>query len=66
MGQVDDNGIPVTPDYTLVPQNQRNEFRLKFRTSIGGEVQKKLKNSDIIFLNYFYYRLKDGEYTTHA
>lgn len=29
-------------------------------------MKKKLTNSDIVFLNYFYYLLNDGEYNTQV
>ena len=52
--------------YTLVPANQRNEFRMKFRTSIGGQIEKKLTNSDLIYFNQLFYEMKTRVYTTEV
>ena len=39
---------------------------MKFKTSIGGQIDKKLTNSDLIYFNYLMYEMKTRVYTTQA
>ena len=66
LGRSDQLDTDIVPNnvYTLVPANQRNEFRMKFKTSIGGQIEKKLTNSDLIYFNQLLYEMNHKVYTT--
>ena len=50
-------------DYKIVNTNQRAEFRMKFRGIHGREELRHLTNSDLIYLNVYFYKIRDQEYT---
>lgn len=42
-------------DYFMVPQNQRAEFRMVTKNKHGVEETKSLSNSDLVYLNEYFY-----------
>ena len=47
----------------VIPLNSRNDFRIIFKDREGNEYEEMLKNSDLVFYNEFYERLRIKEYT---
>ena len=47
----------------LIPLHARNDFKMIYMDHFGKEYYQDLNNSDLIFLNEFYDKLKIREYT---
>jgi hypothetical protein len=47
----------------VIPLNARNDFRMILVDKLGNEFKAMLNNSDLVFYNEFYERLRIKEYS---
>jgi hypothetical protein len=47
----------------IIPINARNEFRMVLFDKLGREYKEHLTNSDLVYFNEFFEKLKIKEYT---
>ena len=47
----------------VIPLAQRKDFKMIYHDHKGNEYKKEMSNSDLVFYNEFYERLRIREYT---
>lgn len=52
--------------HKIVPIEQREKFRMIFKSRMGGEDHRKITNSDMIFFDHYVYQLRDELYTQYV
>lgn len=51
-----------TENEVLVPMNQRKKYKMVYQDKFGKQYIKEMLNSDLVYLNDFYDKLKIKEY----
>lgn len=52
--------------YKIVPIEQREKFRMIYKSRMGGEDHRKITNSDMIYFDHYVYQLRNELYTQYV
>ena len=47
----------------IVPKEQRDKFRMVYKSRMGGYTYGQITNSDMIFFDHYIYQLRDELYS---
>ena len=49
--------------FKIVPKEQRDKYRMVFKSRMGCEDQRRISNSDMIYFDHYSYQLRDELYS---
>ena len=50
----------------IVPREQREKFRMIYKSRMGGEDHRRITNSDMIYFDHYVYQLRDELYSQYV